>query len=101
MKLENKNFGNNNFNLFYDYDFSKNLTKVMIKGQKFYAGGFLQSKILSQKNHKRNHKSNLFDNLFLFGKYDSVYNHILNISVTNVPKKLSSGINSLIIITFF
>jgi hypothetical protein len=65
LKLENKNFGNNNFNLFYDYDFSKNFTKVMIKGQKFYAGGFLQSKIFSQKNHKKNHKSNLFDNLFL------------------------------------
>ncbi len=65
LKLNNNNFGNNNFNLKYSYDDKRNLPKLVISGQKFYAGGLLQSKIFSKNKSKKQHQSNFFDNLQL------------------------------------
>jgi len=61
LTLINKNFGNNNFKLIYNYDDKKNIQKLNIKGQKFYAGGLLQSKIFKQNNNSQHSKN--FDNL--------------------------------------
>lgn len=52
LKVNNRNFGNNNFSLSYRFDQNKKSKKIIVKGSKFFAGNILKSNILNSSDSR-------------------------------------------------